>query len=168
MPENDQFQYSNFKEVFGELQSVHRIKRSLIQTVVIPSLIFFLFLGGVIAYRETRDWLVIPVCALPFLFLFCGLVWNLFSTRKDELNIYENGFTYKSGKNIEACLWSEIKFCYHRERNQTEIENSEYNIFPLGSVEKKNGEVIKFEHELPGTPEILKRFENPKSKRRKK
>jgi hypothetical protein len=170
MPENKHFQFSNFEEVFGERQSVYRIKRGIFQIVIIPALIFFLFLGGVIAYRETRDIWVIPVCVLPFFLLFCGLIWQLFSTRRDELAIYENGFTYKSGKNLQACLWSEIKFCHHRELNEQEIGKLEAGVFPLGSVEKKSGEVIEFDHDLPGTPELTRRYntKKPADKRRPK
>ncbi len=156
MPKN-RFTYSNFKDVFGELQSVHRVRRGIFEIIVIPSLIFFLFLGGIIAYRETQDIWVIPICVLPFFLMFCGIIWHLVSTRKDELKIYQNGFTYKGGKNIQSCLWKEIKTYHHRELNSREIAEFENETFPLSSIEKKNGEIIEFDHDLPGTPEIIKR-----------
>lgn len=168
MPETNRFQFSNFEEVFGELQNVYRVKRGLIQILIIPALIFFLFLGGVIAYLETKDWLVIPVCVLPFFILFCGLVWNLFSTRRDELRIYENGFTYKGGKRLQSCLWNEIKLCHRRELNEEEIGKFDTGVFPLGSVEKLSGEVIALDHYLPGTLEIAERFEQSKRRTRQK
>lgn len=168
MPEKNRFQFSNFREVFGELEKVHRVRRSKFQIIIIPALIFLLLLGGIIAYTETRDVWVIPFCVLlPFL-LFAGLVWHLFSTRRDELRIYENGFTYKGGKNLQACLWSEIKFFYHRELNELEMTELKAGIFPLGSVEKKSGEVIAFDPGLPGTPEITERFELDKRKIKRK
>lgn len=96
--------------------------------------------------------------------MFSLAVLQIFSTRKDELRIYENGFTYKGGKNLQACLWQEIKTCDHRERNNMEIAELDDDAFPLGSVEKHNGEVIAFDFDLPGTPEIIARFENQKRK----
>ncbi len=158
MQEDNRFKYSNFKEVFGELQSIHRVRRSIFEIIVITLIIFLLFLGGVIAYQETQDIWVIPICMLPFLLMFCGIVWHIFSTRKDELRIYENGFTYKGGKVLHSCLWKEIKSYHHRELNSAEINELENEIFPLGSIEKKNGEIIGFDHDLPGTQEIGRRL----------
>lgn len=157
MPEN-RFTYSNFKEVFGKLQSVHRVKRDKFQTIVVPASILLPLLLGIIAYIESQDIWAIPICVLPFLLMFCGIVWHLFSTRKDELRIYKNGFTYKGGKYLQSCLWKEIKTYHHRERNATEIAELENDGFPLGSIEKKNGEIIEFDHDLPGTSEISKRL----------
>ena len=41
-------------------------------------------------------------------------------------------------------------------------------LFPLGAIEKKNGEIIEFEHDLEGTPEIVSRFEDVKERRKSK
>jgi hypothetical protein len=159
MPEENRFEFSNFREVFGNLQSAHRVRRSKFEIVVIPSIIFLLFLFGVITYIASEDILAIPVCVIvPFL-LFCGLVWHLFSTGKDELKIYQNGFTYKSKKRTQACLWKDIKIYHRRERTDQEISELEEGIFPIGAVEKKNGEIIDFTDGMQQMAEIVRCFE---------
>lgn len=151
---NKRFQHSNFKNVFGELQSVHRVKREKFEIIVIPAVLFFLFLFGVVTYIAAEDWLALPVCVvIPFL-LFCGVVWQLLRTRRDELRIYESGFTYQSDRNLQTCLWHEVKVFRRREFNQRELSALEGGKFPLASVEKKDGEVIAFDHDLTGTSEL--------------
>jgi hypothetical protein len=159
MPEENRFTFSNLNQVFGELQSVHRVSRSKFEIIIIPLIVFLLFLFGVLTYVANEDFWTIPVCVMvPFL-LFCGLVWHLFSTGSDELKIYQNGFTYKSKKKTQTCLWKEIKICFRRERTNQEILELEEGIFPIGAVEKRNGEVINFTDDLQGMTEIVKRFE---------
>ncbi len=109
MSEENSFEFSNFHEVFGKLQSTHRVRRSKFEIVVIPSIIFLVFLFGVLIYIASEDVLVIPVCVIvPFL-LFCGLIRHLFSTGKDELKFYQNGFTYKSKQKTQSWLWKDIR-----------------------------------------------------------
>ncbi len=164
MPELNRYSNSNFDEVFGKLQNVYRVRRGITENIVVPAVLFFPVTFGIITYIATRDFRTIPCCiALPVL-MFSLAVWQIFSTRKDELRIYENGFTYKGGKNLEACLWQEIKTYDYRERNNREITELDDSVFPLGSVEKNNGEVIAFDFDLPGTPEIIARFEKSKTK----
>lgn len=164
MPEEKRFKNSNFDEVFGELQSVYRIRRGITENIVVPAVLFFLIPFGIITYIATKDFWTITCCiALPVL-MFCLAVWHIFSTRKDKLRIYENGFTYKGGKNLQACLWQEIKNCNYRERNDREITELAEGEFPLGSVEKKTGGQTVFDFDLPGTPEIIARFEKSKTK----
>ena len=165
MPEDDRFRNSNFTEVFGALQNVHRVRRSFAEKFLPPAVLLFLVTFGVITYVATRDLWTIPCCVgLPVL-MFCLAVWHLFSTRKDELRIYENGFTYKGGKNLRSCLWSEIETYRHREPNNHEIAALEEGEFSLGAVEKKNGERIDFDHDVPGTPEIIARFESAQKRK---
>jgi len=157
--EDERFKNTNFADVFGELKSVHSPRRGCFENFGIPAILFFLLIFGVLTYVGSQDKLTIPFCiVIPFL-LFCMMMWHLYTTRRDELRIYENGFTYKSGHHIQTCLWKEIKICNHRERNDREMAELKENEFPIGSVEKKNGEVIAFETDISGTHEILKRFE---------
>ena len=159
MSQENRFTFSNFDQVFGELESVHRVRRNKFEIIIIPSIIFLIFLFGVLTYIASEDVWAIPVCIIvPFL-LFCGLVWHLFSTRKDELRIYQNGFIYKSKKGTQTSLWKEIETCRRRERTNQEILELEEGIVPIGGVEKKNGEMIDFTDDLQGMKEIVKRFE---------
>lgn len=160
MEKPDKFSNSNFKEVFGKLESIHGLNRSFFEKFIIPSVVFGCFLFGILIYVSSEDWLAIPVCALPFLVLFTGLVWYLFVSRRDELRIYENGFTLHSRNKVHSCLWSEIKIHHYRERFPHEIETLKEGTFPLDWIEKKSGEKIFFDSNLRGTEELLERFEN--------
>ena len=164
MEENNRFTYSNFREVFGELQNVYRVKRSKAEIILIPGVLLFLLTFGVITYVASRDAWTIPCCIVVPLLLFSLVVWQFVSTRKDELRIYENGFTYRAAKKLHACLWTEIKTYHHRELNNREITELADGVFPLGAVEKKNGEQIDFDSDVPGTPEIIARYEKSKTK----
>jgi hypothetical protein len=154
------FQNSNFDAVFGAPVKVYRLRRSLAEIIFIPAILFFLIPFGVITYIASEDVWAIPFCiGLPVL-MFLTVVRQIFSTRRDELRIYEHGFTYRGGKNFQTCLWTEIEACRHRDLNNRELAQLEDGRFPLGAVEKKNGEVIDFDPDLPGTPEIITHFEN--------
>lgn len=158
MPENNGFAFSNFDQVFGKLQSFHRVKRNKFETFVIPAIIFLLFLFGVVTYIASEDILAIPVCVILPLILFGGLVWQLISTRTDELRIYQNGFTYKSRKKTQTCLWKEVNTYHYRERTDREITDLEEGVFPISAVEKKNGEVIDFTEDLQEMAEIYRKI----------
>lgn len=168
---NNRFASSNFKEVFGELESVRRIRRGLTEKIFLPAITLLPGICGVIAYAESGDWLTIPVCVLPFLLLFAGLVRHLFSTRRDELRIYEHGFTYRSRRRLQICLWQDIKTLHRRELTAREMVTTE--IFPLGAVEKNNGEIIEIDQDISAA-EIVSQFEihrmrrNPERKRKAK
>lgn len=168
MAEKDRFQFSNFNEIFGELQSVHHVRQSKFQTITVPAILFLLFLGSVIAYRESGDFWAIPFCTLPFFLLFCGVLWNIFASRRAELKIYENGFTYRSGKNLQTCLWDEIFFYDIRERNEFEMSEKKKKGYPISYVRKKNEETIKFHAYMTGTIQISRHRQNTGAKSRKK
>lgn len=160
MPEDNRFRYSNFAEVFGTLQNVYRVRRSFAENFLAPAVLLFLVVFGVITYVASRDVWTLPCCIVLPVALLGMAVWHLFSTRRDELRIYEKGFTYQSGKNLQSCLWTEIESCRHRQLNEREMIELGDEVHPLASVEKKNGEEIAFDHDLPGTPEIVAIFEN--------
>jgi len=42
MEEDNRFKYSNFNEVFGELQNVYHVKRGAAEIIFIPAVLFFL------------------------------------------------------------------------------------------------------------------------------
>lgn len=163
MTENDRFRFSNFDELFGELHSVHHSKLTKFQTIVVPAILFLLFLGGIVAYRASGDFWTLPVCALPFFLLFCGVIWSIFGVRRSELRIYENGFSFRGRKNFQTCLWSELHFYDFRELNELEKEETNKKNRPLGYVVKQSGEKIDFGLYLTGTPLIAEKFKKFKS-----
>ncbi len=168
MPEDNRFRYSNFAEVYGKLRNVYRVRRNFGEKFLPPAVLLFLVVFGVITYIASRDAWAIPCCIVIPVFLFCMAVWQLFTTRRDELRIYENGFTYQSGKKLQSCLWTEIETYTHRELNNREITALADGEFPLASIEKKNGEQLAFESDVPGTPEIIAGFESRRTKSKRK
>lgn len=163
MPENTRLKNSNFDEVFGELQAVHRVRRGCFDYLFIPLLVFIFLAGAVAYFYDTRDWVAVPCCIVPTFLMLAAILRHLLTTRKDELRIYENGFTYRSGGKLQTCLWTEIETCRQRARHSREIGVPVSDDSPLGSVEKKNGETIVFENDLTGTPEITARFDRRKT-----
>lgn len=159
---------SNFDEIFGQLEKVYLIKRGFSETYIIPAIIFALFLFSLLLYFTSEDWLAIPVCVVPFFLMFCGVVWHLFTSRRDELRIYENGFTLSSSKEFQTCLWSEIKSHDYRERLAEELKKLKEGSFPLDWIEKKNGEKILFDSNLEGTEELIERSAYKNNIRKKK
>ena len=157
---NNHFTSSNFDEVFGRLESVHRLKRGFGEMIFLPGVVFFVGIFGIITYIASEDWLTLPLCVAPSFLMFGLMLRHLFSTRKDELRIYENGFTHQSGKKLQTCRWQDIKTYHRRELNNREIVDLENGEIPLGSIVKKTGEIITFDQDLPGTTEIIRRFEN--------
>lgn len=158
MPEEESLKNSNFNAVFGELEDVYRIRWGG-EVIGIPLLLLVALVGGVFYYLDSRDWLTIPCCIAPSLLVLGSFVWSTVATRRDELRIYEKGFTYRSGKQLQTCLWTEIKTYRHRERKGYNPDNPNPDEFEIGSVEKKNGEQIAFDPDIGGTNVILRRYE---------
>lgn len=164
MEKDDRFKNSNFGDLFGSLQKTHYLRRGCGEKVFLPGMVFFCVILGLIAYIASGDWLTIPVCVLPFLLLFFALVRDLYKTRRDELRIYEHGFTFQSGNDLQTCLWTEMKRIKRREPPPGEILRLENGKTPLESVKKKSGELISFDYDMPGTSEILEKFDEYKPK----
>jgi hypothetical protein len=160
MPEDNRYKFSNFEEVFGELKSVHKVKRSISLTITVLSALLFVLIFGVITYIASDDILTLPFCVLLPLAMFCFVFWHLFSTKNDQLKIYQNGFTYKNTKTLQACLWDEIKSYERTDLRNRQPKEIEQAIFPLDSIRKTNGEIIDFTNGLEGTTEIERRFKD--------
>ncbi|MEP6922909.1 MAG: DUF6585 family protein [Pyrinomonadaceae bacterium] len=160
MLENNRIGLSSYNQFLGTLQTVYRVERSKFKTIFIHSIICLVFLFGVLTFFGSKDLCMIPVCVILPFSVFCLMVWDTFSTRNDELRIYQNGFTYKGGKKLQTCLWQEIETYRQRRRALRETWEIEQGIFPLDSVKKTNGELIVFTDGLRGTAEICKRYDD--------
>ena len=153
MKPDSPFRNSDFAAVFGELEETHRVRRGCLELVVMPALVLLPLLLGVVAYTESRDWAAIPICVVPPA-LFAGvIIWHLFSTLGDVLRIYENGFTYKSGRRLQVCRWEDVAEWQKAEGDPGPPDGHP----PLASVTKRSGEVIVFSDNLPGTAKIAER-----------
>jgi len=72
------------------------------------AMLFFLACFGVLIYVASRDILSIFVCSLPLVLIFLLVARSTFRERRDELKIFENGFTYIDRKLTVNCLWNEV------------------------------------------------------------
>ncbi len=160
MSDDERFKYSDFKEVFGDLQSVHGVRQNKSENLVVLGATLFLFLLGIGTFIGSESYWTIPFCVLPSFLPVCLIVWSIFSNKNDELRIYQNGFTYKSRKKLQTCLWEQIKTYNLRPGEQRETREIEQAIFPLESVEKKNGELIGFAPALRGTNDIAGHYQD--------
>ncbi len=147
----------NQNQSLGELKGVYHVKLKL--TKFLPHLVlFFLFLLGIylligslyLSYNaEWKKYTTIFFTILKSLILippFPLALWYSLRGVRDELKIYENGFTYKSKKGLESCLWSEImdgNFVIDLD-NQTKAT----------SVIKRNHKKIIFSFGMQGLDEI--------------
>ncbi len=166
----DRFRRSNFNAIYGELLGVHKTKRRLSETVLIPAVLLSLLFFEIITYLAAEDFFALPLCVGIPLVMFAAVICHLLKTRTDELKICENGFTYKSNGNLKASLWKEIAqfhYSFSRSRDQIDVEMGRDTI---ESVEKLDGETISFTIGLSGR-EILeaeyKRFKWAPKRRRK-
>lgn len=166
MTEINRFQNTSVAEVFGRIAGRYRIRRCFFEIYVIPALNFGLLVLALLIYAAAGHWLMLPVCVLPLAALFVGVLRHRLATRGDELRIYENGFVCRSGGRRHVCRWEEIAAFARRESNARERKTGVGEAFPLGSVLKRNGQIIVFDECLDGTPEIVRRFEAHRAKRR--
>jgi hypothetical protein len=77
--------------------------------------------------------------AIPF-FVY---LWSIISTRKDELKVFENGFTYHTRKELVSCLWDEIED-YSTVRRSTDISG----------IKKENGPWISLASNMQGIDDL--------------
>jgi hypothetical protein len=49
------------------------------------------------------------LCSVPTILPIIVYVWLLFSERRDEMKVFENGFSYRTKKQTTECLWEQIE-----------------------------------------------------------
>ncbi len=94
-------------KTLGELKATYRARNSWAEVFPLGLLLLLAVFGVIMPIANENVWLA-PACSLPMAIPFCLYLGNLIRTRKDELQIYENGFTYLSSKKFSTCLWHEI------------------------------------------------------------
>ncbi|MDQ6787398.1 MAG: hypothetical protein M3033_11385 [Acidobacteriota bacterium] len=148
---------SDIIQSLGELKDVYRVELKLKRFLPIIVL-FFLFLLGLYILIEPfylsyslawkKDAMIFfailksAILILPFPFA----LWFVLRGARDELKIYANGFTYRSRKGLQTCLWKEIK-------DGTwvlDLDNRE----KMTSVVKHNSEKIIFTYAMQGLDEL--------------
>jgi hypothetical protein len=130
-------------QTLGSLLGTYHVKISLGNLLPI-FLLFFLASFGAIAIVAVPDIVGKVLCPLVAITPLIIYLWGMFSDRRDEMKIYENGFSYRWKRQTVECLWEEI-----------EDYNSTYTPFGtlidnLTSIKKENGPWIPIAHEMQG------------------
>lgn len=141
--ENTEIKTENYKERLGAEKGVYRVKFSPGYFLPHIGLLFVAGLGVAI-FLGSSGWKVYVSAVI--MLLFCApiiyILWMTLPGICDRLTIFENGFTYKSRKGLQSCLWSEIK-------DSGEILDFG-NRLKTTSVEKRNKEKIAFAYKMRG------------------
>ncbi len=126
----------------GVLKATYHTKGNWTNIAPLAALLLLVVFGVIMPIANQNIWLV-PLCSLPAAGLFLGVLWSTVRERKDELTVYENGFTYLSGKKFSQCLWHEIV------DYSTPTRSSE-----LTGVKKEDGTWINISTHMQGTEEL--------------
>lgn len=129
-------------QTLGALKATYWVKRGVLDYIPIAA-VLFLAVFGVGTFLVSRDVLALFVCSLPPVLAFVMLAWTLISTRRDELKIFENGFTYQTRKGLISCLWDEIEDFSITRRGST-----------ISGIKKEHGPWISFANEMQGLEDL--------------
>ena len=130
-------------KTLGPLKATYHVKRKVWDYVPLGA-VLFVAVFGVGTFLASRDILALFVCSLPPVIGFALLVWTYISDRKDELKVFENGFSYQTRKDLVSCLWDEIED-YSVVRRSNDIS----------AVKKENGPWINFANNMQGIDDLL-------------
>ncbi|MEP6900165.1 MAG: hypothetical protein ABJA66_00360 [Actinomycetota bacterium] len=72
---------------------------------------------------------------------------STFQDRNDELSIYQKGFTYKSRKGLQTCLWNEI----------ADSRKSKW-VRDISDIKTENGEWINFANAMQGLDNLTEKL----------
>lgn len=95
------------ERAFGDLISSFRAKPNLVLIVIFLFFALVLSTSGIGLMSETA-YLTGFVCVAFSLPCF-WLVWLQFSLSREELRIFQNGFTYKRRGKVQTCLWQDMR-----------------------------------------------------------
>ncbi len=138
----------------GELENIYRVKHGF-WTIALYSFLFFpwiLFTAGMFATKS----FILLIFVIPLSVLFFGMLSSSFKERHDELNIYQNGFTYQSRKGLQSCLWNEIADCQYEKWTKEIID-----------IKKEAGDWISFSSAIQGLDELKLKWESKQNKKLK-
>jgi len=125
-------------------------------------LLMFPAFMGVAAVFAVPDMIGKVLCSIPAIFPLCIYVWSLFSERRDEMKIFESGFSYRHNRQITECLWEQIE--------DYSVAGAAFAKLPddLASIKKQNGPWIPIAMDMQGKEllephlrTILKEFTGP-------
>jgi len=127
----------------GNLQKTFHVKIRLRNLGPIFLLMFPAFMG-VAAIFAVPDIVGKIFCSVPAIFPLFIYLWFLFSSRRDEMRIYDNGFSYWNKGQTTECLWSQIEDYDTTKTAFSKLPDS------LISIKKENGPWIPIAMDMQG------------------
>jgi hypothetical protein len=141
MPEETERPIQN--QTLGTLKATYHVEKWAWGLIPGFFLLFPVFVFGVLPLVIGEGLILSLIVGVPLLVVLYGLVSTTILERKDELKIHQNGFTYKSYKGYQSCLWDEIED-YRNTRNSN----------GCSAIKKGNGEWISFSDGMEGRKEL--------------
>ncbi|MGH9820844.1 MAG: hypothetical protein ACRD43_11800, partial [Pyrinomonadaceae bacterium] len=128
-------------QTLGVLKATYGVKRKVWDYIPLGA-VLFIAVFGVGTFLVSKDVLALFVCSLPTVIAFVLVAWQFFFTRRDELKVFENGFSYQTRKGLVTCLWDEI---------------ADYSVVRWGgisAIKKENGPWISFAGNMQGIDDL--------------
>lgn len=136
-------------KILGKLQSVYPTSPVYLQRAAIVALVSFVFFLVMLAAFSIRQNIGYFLLATAFLLIQLLTLFGWITQRKNELKLYENGFTYR--KNV--CFWNEIKSA--KMKTESRMMNGKKINF---EIVKTNGEKIVLTEAIHQIAEIINRI----------
>ena len=134
----------------GKLQSVYRTSPLYLQRAAIVAVVSFVFFLAMLVAFSIRQNLGYFLLATAFLIVQLFTLFGWVTQRKNELKMYENGFTYR--KNV--CRWDELEAINLKMESRL-ISSEKINC----EIIKTNGEKIVLTEAIDGIQQIVDRID---------
>ncbi|HQZ83402.1 MAG TPA: hypothetical protein PLR83_09285 [Pyrinomonadaceae bacterium] len=126
----------------GELQATYHTAKNAV--LLVPMAALLLVAGfGILLPIANENWWLAPACSLPMAIPFVVFTWTFFRTKNDELQVFKNGFAYRTGGETVTCLWDEI-VDYSTARRSSKATG----------VKKEDGKWINFAFQMQGIEDL--------------
>lgn len=126
----------------GMLKATYHTGRNAVQLIPMAALLLVAAFGVLLPIAN-KNWWLAPACTLPMALPFVIYVWTFLRTKNDELQVFENGFTYRTGRETVSCLWDEIVDYATARRSST----------PTG-IKKEDGKWINVAFQMQGLDDL--------------
>jgi hypothetical protein len=141
---------SETTKILGKLQGVYGTSPVFLQRAAIVAVVSFLFFLAMLAAFSIRQNIGYFLLATAFLFVQLFTLFGWITQRKNELKLFENGFTYLK----YTCFWDEIAAMNLRMESRL-ISGGKINC----EIIKTNGTKIVLTEAIGGINEIIERID---------
>ncbi|HMS42844.1 MAG TPA: hypothetical protein PKE69_21625 [Pyrinomonadaceae bacterium] len=143
----------------GKLVRIHPISPAVLQRAVIVAMLSFLFFLATMIGVYTSQKLGFFLLSTAFLIVNIFTMFGLLSARKNVLNVYENGFSYKKFKT----RWDEI------ERIEVKMTHRPFKGGKIGyKIIKKNDENIFLDESIHDINRVIEKIDSELAEMRAK